>query len=534
MKDFKQMLSESASAAQWNKVGLCRRSGLMAPLFSVYSENSVGIADFSDLNFLGQICKKMGSSILQLLPLNDSGYGFMPYDSQSSFALDPMYLPLTNTKCADFSSFQPSILDLKNAFPIDPYRVNYGIKAKKMELLWEVFQVNKGSAADRGFWEYRESNSYWVEDYALFKVLQQVTGKHDWQEWPREYRDRDENVLSRFSEEHNESLLFHVWLQYLCFQSLNNVRTFLNQSGVLLMGDLPFLVSRSSADVWAFRECFKLELSSGAPPDYFLAAGQRWGMPPYDWNRLKADDYRYIKSKLAYASNFYNMYRIDHAIGLFRVWTIRNTEPFESAGLNGVFDPPDEAEWQQHGEQLFRMMLHASEMLPCAEDLGMVPACSEPTLASLGIPGMEVYRWTEENNHAPSLREQYRLIASAVLSTHDTLPVSQWWHDLAEEERLNRAVHLGLSGSDAPYTEVLQKSFEFISETASVFTVHSIQDVLNFTSPELQEHCMRNINYPGTFGDMNWTWRCPVPLEKWADNSSFNFLRDMNARTGRI
>ena len=73
------------------------------------------------------------------------------------------------------------------------------------------------------------------------------------------------------------------------------------KSGVLLMGDMPFLVSRDSADVWAHQEYFRLDLSSGAPPDLYFAQGQRWGMPPYDWKNIEADGFRYLTQNLSQA-----------------------------------------------------------------------------------------------------------------------------------------------------------------------------------------------------------------------------------------
>lgn len=528
-----ETLSSTAAANQWKQIGLHKRSGLMAPLFSVFSKKSIGIGDFGDLIPLGEVCKKMGGSILQLLPINDSGSSFMPYDSQSSFALDPMYLPLRSLKGVDLRPFTSEIQTLKKAFPIDPYRVNYGIKAKKLELLWNVFQHNSHIGSEVNFLKYVHTNSDWIEDYAIYKVLQHVLGEQDWQKWPQQYRDRDMLALKDLKEKNSDAMIFHQWLQYLCFEKMRSIKKTLNKAGVLLMGDLPFLVSKSSADVWSFPHCFKLYLSSGAPPDYFMAAGQRWGMPPYNWKELEADGYRYFKSKLAYAAHFYDMYRIDHAIGFFRVWTIDNNEPAESAGRNGTFDPSDESIWQSHGEKLFRMALSASSMLPCAEDLGMVPPCSEPTLELLGIPGMEVQRWTTETDHRLSRCDEYRAIAIAVLSTHDTLPISPWWDSLNEEEKKKYSENLQVTKEQPTYLDVLEKAFEFILQARSIFAIHSIQDVLNFTDPSKQDHCMKNINYPGTFGDMNWTWRCPIPVDRWGFNERLSLLKNLSEKYGR-
>jgi len=158
------------------------------------------------------------------------------------------------------------------------------------------------------------------------------------------------------------------------------------------MGDLPFLVSRDSADVWANKNYFKLHLTSGAPPDMYFAMGQKWGMPPYRWEEIEKDKYIYIKEKLKFAANFYNMFRIDHFVGLFRVWTIENNTPEEQASLIGNFDPKNKPLWKKSGEKIIDVMIQNPEMLPCAEDLGTVPDCSNKTLEEYGIPGMDVQR----------------------------------------------------------------------------------------------------------------------------------------------
>ena len=213
------------------------------------------------------------------------------------------------------------------------------------------------------------------------------------------------------------------------FEQFRETKAYATQKGVLLMGDLPFLVSRDSADVWSRQDYFKLDLASGAPPDMLYSKGQRWGMPPYNWPNIAAHGYDYVIEKLKYAANFYDMYRIDHVVGMFRVWTIPISEPLATAGINGTFDPVDEKEWEAHGRSLLDVLLDNTGMLACAEDLGTVPACTFRVLDEYGIPGIDVQRWTRDWNKTYDFKNAgtYRPVAVATLATHDTSTLQGWW-----------------------------------------------------------------------------------------------------------
>jgi 4-alpha-glucanotransferase len=199
------------------------------------------------------------------------------------------------------------------------------------------------------------------------------------------------------------------------------------------MGDLPILISRDSADVWSHPGYFKLDFSAGAPPDMYCSKGQRWGMPTYNWDGIAADKYIYFKKKLQYAENFYDILRIDHVVGLFRIWSIPYGESAENEGLNGSFDPSDENVWSDHSRQILSVMTDNTKMLLCAEDLGMIPKACPEMLKEFGIPGNEVQRWVKDWSvtHDFLAPKEYRAISVAMLSTHDTTNWAAWWENEA-------------------------------------------------------------------------------------------------------
>ncbi len=426
--DYEDFLN-SACSKSWKKIGAKRRAGVTTPIFSIYSKNSIGIGEITDLKLLINWCKKTGISIIQLLPINDVGFDFRPYDAQSSMAIDPMYLSLDGLVDADLSPFAEDISTLRKAFPIKKSRVNYDIKKAKLKVLRKIFDTASNWQKSKRFQTYVKKNNRWLEDYAVFKALKDGFGLTCWEAWQEPFKRKDFKTIEKFKLEKKNDIFFYEWLQWQLFEQLRNVKSYAEEQDVFLMGDMPFLVSRDSADVWAHQEYFKLDLSSGAPPDLYFAKGQRWGMPPYNWDKIETDGFDYLKTKIKCFENLFDLYRIDHFVGLFRLWSILLSEPEENAGANGFFDPSDEAVWKNHGEKILRVMLENSKMLPCAEDLGAVPQCSYETLNEYRIPGSDVQRWMRYWGESYRFKEvcEYRLNSMAMLSTHDTSSFCAWW-----------------------------------------------------------------------------------------------------------
>jgi 4-alpha-glucanotransferase len=147
------------------------------------------------------------------------------------------------------------------------------------------------------------------------------------------------------------------------------------------------------------------------------------------------DNFIYLKEKLKYAENFYDLFRIDHVVGIFRIWKIPISEPLKNKGKNGFFDPEDERIWERYGQKILLKMIKSTKMLPCAEDLGTIPSCCPKVLRKLGIPGISVQRWTKNWQFGRFIKpENYNLLSVATLSTHDTSNFLDWWENEASED----------------------------------------------------------------------------------------------------
>ncbi|MFA5320403.1 MAG: 4-alpha-glucanotransferase [Candidatus Omnitrophota bacterium] len=425
-------LAASVSGDKWRKIGLKRRAGVLAPLFSLYSSKSAGIGDINDLRLLVDWCVLTGNGILQMLPMNELGPVFCPYDSMSSFALEPLYFSFSGI--ASDTAAGRRVEALKKKFPLTVPRVDYKLKWDKLSLLWEMFlEEEKAVKADASFLSFRERNTYWLKDFSCFKVIKYYAQGKAWYEWDDVYRRRDKEALLAFENEHSQELLFQEWLQWKLFEQMTALKDYAADKGVLLKGDLPILVSRDSADVWAHPEFFKLHSAAGAPPDMYCSKGQRWGMPTYEWGKIAADGYTYFKEKLRYAQNFYDLLRVDHVVGLFRIWSIPYDDPLENQGLHGSFDPAEENCWREHGRKILSVMLDNTGMLLCAEDLGVIPWVCTEALREYGIPGNDVQRWAKDWDvrHDFLPPEEQRFSAVSMLSTHDTTNFAAWWENEA-------------------------------------------------------------------------------------------------------
>ncbi|MFA5146249.1 MAG: 4-alpha-glucanotransferase [Candidatus Omnitrophota bacterium] len=451
--DMKELL-KTASKDKWRRIGLKKRSGVLVPLFSVYSKDSVGIGDLGDIKLLVDWCAGTGNSILQLLPMNETGPTSCPYDALSSFALEPAYISLKKVPASGEKSVKASVAGLKKRFPLASGRVDYSIKSEKLKVLKEIYRL-EGDPGSKEFADFKRENAYWLEDFCLFRVLKDLHGGKPWYEWDGKYKDRSREALDIFRAEREEDVAFLAWVQWKLWSQFRDAKRYAADKGILIKGDLPILISRDSADVWSRREFFRLEYAAGAPPDVYCAKGQRWGVPTYNWERIAADGYRYIKEKLRYAENFYDILRIDHVVGLFRIWSIPYDEPAESEGLKGFFDPGDERVWEEHGRNILSVMDGSTSVLLCAEDLGVIPKACPEVLKKMGMPGNEVQRWVKDwkTKHDFLKPSEYRFLSVAMLSTHDTTNWAAWWENEAgtidEMLFMRKCADRGIDGNSA-------------------------------------------------------------------------------------
>jgi 4-alpha-glucanotransferase len=318
-------------------------TGVLVPVAALRTEHSCGVGEFADLPELATWCRDNRLDLIQILPVNDTGYQSSPYSALSAFALHPIYIRIADMpEYAVLSSevraeVDAAIAELRSEQE-SRERFQYPmVISAKQGILRQIFHARLDAVRDDpGLWDWVEANP-WVRVYAAYRTLKDRHEQRPWMEWT-ELRDPDaadiDALWSRPSM--TEDLIFYAWLQYRLEEQLTSAAAAVNRLGVKLKGDLPILMDEDSADIWRHRDIFIPELRAGAPPDMFSRTGQNWGFPVYDWDVLAKEDYDWWKRRLMQADKFYHAFRIDHVLGFFRIWSIPAAD---LAGTMGYFYP---------------------------------------------------------------------------------------------------------------------------------------------------------------------------------------------------
>jgi 4-alpha-glucanotransferase len=287
---------------------------------------------------------------------------------------------------------------------------------------------------------------------------------------------------------------------------------------VEIMGDLPFMVGRDSADVWSHQDEFRMDMSVGVPPDMFNEEGQDWGLPPYAWERMRRNGFAWLRRRARYTGMLCDRFRIDHLVGFYRTYMRPYDARVDAAGrlVKGVFDPAEAPAQLAHGERVIRAMVEGAAETGAqliAEDLGIVPPFVRRSLTELGVPGYKVLIWEKDGPvfHDP---KTYPALSVACFGTHDTDSVAAWWESRDAAERAAFAALPGVAArrhklGEAFTPEVHRALLDLISSAGSELVLLLIQDVLG---------TRERINTPATVGPHNWTYRLPGTPAELADD----------------
>ena len=534
-------------------------AGLLVPVFALKEKDSLGVGDTVSVMRAIDFTAANGMTVLQLLPINETGADNSPYGAISSVALDPMYLAMVPDMVPGLTETMVTealaALTLVERERLDSNVVDYplvkGLKKRLLRAAYDIFKKKE----DPAFLRFKQECASWLDDYVHFRAMVEQLGTTVWTHWPEEYATIESvRVKCRHSEELTELCDFFAYVQFVAFAQWKQVRAYGDKLGIELMGDIPFGVSRYSADVFAKRELFNMELSGGAPPEKYFQGdkftaiwGQNWGIPLYDWKHHEATGYKWWRDRVQYVADIFHYFRIDHVLGFFRVYAfpwipernwefvdLSEGEVKEMLGRLPGFEPrPDEPEENaqlncEEGTVLLSMILSAAREKNCkvvAEDLGMVPDYVRPRLKELGIPGFTIpifERVEEDRSFKP--KETHEQLSLVTYGTHDHEPIasyyeglSKWWHGedghegWLEVQRL--LTFLGLPTDNPPehFDKNLHRAFIEVSmDCPSWLAMFMVSDLFGSS---------QRFNEPGIAGDSNWSQRLPLPLADYGKQS---------------
>lgn len=305
------------------------------------TETSFGVGDFSDLKKAVLWAEATGLKLIQLLPIHDTSAtntwrDSYPYAAISVFALHPLYLDVTKLSQQEqalklLNSMEPLRRSFNEAEGVDYEAV---LKAK-WQIIKTIFPLEKEALFGAGQYQaFFEANKDWLEPYGCFCVLRDKYGTADFSTWSE--NSYQPAVAALLMELDPAALELHYFVQYHLQLQLSDAVHFAHEKGCVLKGDIAIGVFKNSVDVWQYPELFHIESQAGAPPDDFTVSGQNWGFPTYNWPLMKADNYRWWKSRLRHMEKFFDATRIDHILGFFRIWSI----PVAAVeGILGYFQP---------------------------------------------------------------------------------------------------------------------------------------------------------------------------------------------------
>lgn len=566
-------------------------AGILVPVFALRRDNDLGIGDTKATIDAIDFCARNSCAVLQVLPINETGGDNSPYNAISSVALDPVLLTLT-------PDMVPGLTDeiLNRHAPetvksqLQKGAVNYGqVKKVKYDLLRDAFENfrkndlggsgSKNSAQGEEFRKFQKEQAAWLTNYTLFRTLVDLNGGNT--AWPRWIEDqRTPEKAEKWAKNNNpeakrieDTRELFAYIQWIAYSQWNAVRKYADERGIGLMGDIPFGVSRYSADVWAHQDLFDLDWSGGAPPetwfkdDKFTAKwGQNWGLPIYEWGHHRQQKFAWWRQRVQKCVEIFHYFRIDHVLGFFRIYSFpwipeRNGEFLnlteeqakkKTGGRLPQFLPrsDEEEEWAEQnaadGRALLEMVLDAAgKHGVVAEDLGgMVPDYVHPTLQELKIPGFTIPYWTRTEDQELVPKEELPEISLATYATHDHQPLKVYYEEMVKRwhsdeegpagwldvQRLMRWLELDEENPPAKFTPQLHQAFtKSLLETPCWLAVFMITDLLGTTE---------RFNQPGTSGESNWSRRLDMPLSGYETNAPFcerlQDFRKLVNETGRL
>lgn len=496
-----------------------RSAGLLLHITSLASPfgiGDIGPAAFEFADFLERTAQK----IWQILPLNptEPAQGNSPYSALSSRAGNPLLIsPDALGSEGWLSSDQLSGYHQPESVTVD-FEAVADLKQEILAQAFENYQKDPEKYASE-IADFKQRSESWLEDFALYMVLKKRFNNDPWYQWPEEFRNRDQAALDSVLESEKVEISLVEWQQWIFDSQWKRLRAYCNDRGIQLLGDIPFYVSYDSADVWANPELFcldedgKLTGIAGVPPDAFSDEGQLWGMPVFNWNALKSQDYRWWIERLARNIEMFDLVRLDHFRAFADFWEVPGDE---TTAINGSWKTGP-------GSEFFRKVQAALGQLPfIAEDLGEMSPEVYKLRDEFKLPGMKVLQFAFDENmsqsdHIPHL---YKHNFLAYTGTHDNNTTRGWFREMEASgvgERLTLYIGKPVSEENV-VAELTRLAYASVARTAII----PVQDLLN-----LDESAKMNL--PGSSGD-NWAWRL---TSGQIDEAAAQFLSQMTTLYNR-
>ncbi len=511
------------------RLGSNRAWGLATQLYSVRSKKSWGIGDLTDLTDLAVwSAARYGAGFILINPLHAAAPTApmepSPYLPTSRRFVNPMYLRVEAIPEFAYMRHRTRIAKLQaeaqaRADRADLIKRDAVWKAKRAALE-RVYRVERSAGRELAYAAYRDREGRSLDDFATWCALAEKYGS-EWHEWPEELRHPGSAAVADFRAAHADAVDFHRWLQWLLDDQLTAAQATAVQAGMNLgiMHDLAVGVDPNGADAWALQDVLALGVTAGAPPDEFNQLGQDWSQPPWRPDELVEQAYAPFRALVNAALRHAGGVRIDHIIGLFRLWWIPK----------GV--PPTEGTYVRYDHEamigIVALEAHRAGAVVVGEDLGTVEPWVRDYLRDRGLFGTSIL-WFEldrDGDGGPLPAEKWREFCLSSVTTHDLPPTAGYLagehvrlreelglltrpadQELAADQaqqaawlaELRRVGLLGADETDAD--ETVLALYRYLGRTPSKLLALSLADAVGD---------LRTQNQPGTIDEYP-NWRVPL------------------------
>jgi 4-alpha-glucanotransferase len=535
-----------------------RISGVLVPLFALRGKNDLGIGDLGALREFIDWAAEIGFKLVQLLPINETGTDNSPYNAISAMAIEPTTLHLAANSPEDLTreDFDAVIADVDPSTSLRTslvklrhgevkYRQVKKLKRRLLEKAFANFSQRAGEERQLRFRKFCQEETAWLDDYTFFRVLMEENEESTaWTRWPVEHQSiKKVRAWLRHLPQDRQAAIrerqkFFCYLQWTAHQQWREIKSYAEERGVALMGDIPFGVSYYSADVFARPDEFALDWSGGAPPEHYFKDdqftqkwGQNWGIPLYRWDMMRANNFEWWRERVHAVRNIFHLFRIDHVLGFYRIyafpWRPRKNKQFllldrqemleRTGGRAPQFAPRDDETPEnreankREGEEYLRVLLEeAGATRVIGEDLGMVPDYVRPHLRSLGIAGFKIPQW-EVHNEQVTPGNKYERLSVATYTTHDHKPIRALWEEAfehptvtSEQSRFDLAKIAAFAGLNPKIGEAdFEKDF-YPAIMEALFKSEAWIAIVMITDLLARKY---RFNVPGTAANLNWTRR---------------------------
>jgi len=415
----------------WLREGRCW--GVACQVYSLRSARNWGMGDFEDLARFAEIVAAAGGDFVGVNPLHalfmaDPGK-FSPFSPSTRRFLNPLYIALDRAPGADTVLAEVAPPEyVRDTLLVDYVEVGR-LKLAALQRLFRAFRETASAEEAGDFARYVAEGGRELFLHALFEAISAAMVERDlpptWHGWPEEFRHPASDAVTAFAGENGEAIAFHSWLQWLAEKQLAAAQARAEAAGMRigLYLDLAVGVAPDGSDTWTDRDLTVPSVRIGAPPDYYNANGQDWGVAPLSPAELVRRDFAPYREAIDAVLRHAGALRIDHAMSLYRLFWI--SEGFTAADGVYVRYP------------LTRMLAALAAVsqqhkaIVIGEALGVVPPGFPEVLATSDVQSYRVYFFEKRGEHFIPPHE-YPREAMACITTHDLHTLAGWWaaHDL--------------------------------------------------------------------------------------------------------